>query len=84
MNRRLRKQPIALFNPWNFAAEPGDRMYLPVPESEGAHIYDVYESRGRNKRAAGELSRRIVKRNGIPRLAFLDDTGVWRWCDVRS
>ena len=78
--RRMRKQPSAGYNPWNFDLEAGDRVYDPQPELECCYIYDLVESRGRNKSAAGELTPVLVKKNGYPRRGVLGD-GVWYWDD---
>ena len=76
--RKLRKQPIARLNPWNFDLEPGDRVFELRPDLGSAYIYDLIESTGRNKRAAGELVSRLVKKSGQPRLAELRGD-CWYW-----
>lgn len=79
--RRLRKQPTAVLAAWDHEAEQGDRRYIPKPELEGAWIVDLVLSRGRNKRDAGELTPKVVKKNGRPRIAQLHDAGLWYWVD---
>jgi len=76
--RKLRKQPTAFLNPWNQGFEVGDRAYTFV--AGGYHIYDLVESRGQNKRDAGELTPTCVKKNGYPRRA-IKQGGVWYWED---
>lgn len=77
--RRLRKQPVAAFNPWDFEREIGDRVYSLQACCGDYHILDLVESRGRHKSAAGILSTRLVKKNGRARLAIRDDQGTWYW-----
>lgn len=77
--RKLRKQPTGPLNPWDFGAEPSDRVYEPRPDKDCAFIYDLRESRGRNKAAAGELTPQLVVKDGKPRQAVLDDDGLWYW-----
>jgi len=79
--RRMRKQPVAGYNPWNFDLEEGDRVYQAMPELGGAWIYDLRESTGRNKSAVGELTPHLVKKNGRARVGVLGDDGVWYWRD---
>jgi hypothetical protein len=79
--RRLRKQPTAGLSAWDHEAEPGDRRYIPKPELEGAWIVDLVLSSGRNKRDVGELTPKVVKKNGRPRIAQLHDDGLWYWMD---
>lgn len=79
--RKLRKQPKGQINNWNFDAENGERYFEPRPELEGAYIYDLTESRGMNKRDAGELTPRLVRKHGKPRVALLADDGLWYWND---
>lgn len=77
--RRLHKQPVGQYNPWDDTLESGDRVYKPMTELEGAHMLDLVESNGWHKRTSGELSSVTVKKNGVPRIAVLDDKGIWRW-----
>lgn len=77
--RRLKKQPVTSYNPWDWKREAGERVYHPQPSLEGAYIYDLVESRGRNKRDTGELTPRLVRKNGKPRIAIQDDQGTWYW-----
>lgn len=79
--RRMRKQPVAQLNQWDWDREPGDRVFRPMNKSEYAAIYDLVESNGRHKSAAGELTPRLVKKRGKPRRAAMDDVGVWHWID---
>jgi hypothetical protein len=78
MSSKLRKQPIAMYSPWNHCFEAGVRLYAKV-DNRLAHIYDLRESTGRNKRDRGELTPRIVKKNGEPRIAYQREDGVWFW-----
>ena len=48
---RWRKTRVLYYNSWNFSAEVGDLMVMP----DGT-FYRLVESRGKNKRAAGELT----------------------------
>ena len=74
--RKMKKQPVARYSPWINELEPGDRVYQPKPEIEGAYIYDLKSSRGRDK-----LTPRLVKKDGKPRVAVMDGSGVWFWRD---
>ena len=76
---KLRKQPTAPLNSWDLDAEPGERRFISKPDLEGAYIVDLVEANGRDKRAAGELTPRVVKKSGVPRIAFQDDRGIWYW-----
>lgn len=71
--RKMRKQIVGRFNPWNFDAEVGDRVI-----DFGDNVYDLRESRGRNKAALGELTPVLVKTN--KKAVNID--GVWYWKDV--
>lgn len=51
---------VLRYNPWNFDAEPGDIMV-----SHDGRAWRLYESNGRQKAAAGELSMRELKRKGM-------------------
>lgn len=77
----MRKQPVASYNPWNWKAEVGERVYRYCGSGVTiAFMFDLRESRGRNKAAAGELTPHSVKKNGQLRLAInIDD--IWYWCD---
>lgn len=44
-----------------------------------AEMLDLHESTGRNKRDAGELSFRVVRKDGLPRLAARGAGGWWYW-----
>lgn len=78
--RKLRKQPVAAINCRDFDREPGDRVYESMPELEGAFMHDLRGSTGRNKRDAGELTSRVVKKSGKRRLAvFCGD--AWYWAE---
>ena len=78
--RRLRKQPqCSVYASRDQKA--GDRLFKPQPELEGAHIIDLVKSRGTYKRCSDKLIKRVVRQNGRPRLAFMDDNGVWYWQD---
>lgn len=76
---RIRKQPVASYNPWDWEREAGDRVYAYDPSHQAAYMIDLVESRGRNKRDAGELTPRIVKKNGKVRLAYRAGDGIWYW-----
>jgi len=79
---RLRKTPKGPYNPWNWDYEAGDRVYEPVPLEPGLYyMYDLRESRGRNKRDAGELTPVAVKKNGKQRKASYSEDG-WYWKEV--
>ena len=75
----MRKQPVAQYDPWDFSREPGDRVYEPQTGKDGAWMF--VESNGWGKRMSGELTPRIVKKNGRYRLAVLCDDGYWYWQD---
>lgn len=79
MMRKLRKQPVGPRNDWNFELEAGERVF--ERRGESAVMYDLQESTGWNKRTAGELTPRLVKKNGCPRLAVMGDDGIWFWED---
>ena len=81
--RRLRKQPVGARNDWDFTAEPGDRVYQRARGgADYVYMYDLRESRGRDKAAMGELTPHLVKgRNGLGRHAVLCDDGHWYWND---
>ena len=76
--RRLRKQPVACFNPWDLSREVGDRVFCPQSHLECAYMYDLVESNGR-KSTDGELIPRLVKKNGIPRRAVIGENDIWYW-----
>ena len=77
---RLRKQPqCSVYASRDQKA--GDRLFKPQPELEGAHIIDLVKSRGTFKRCSDKLIKRVVRKHGRPRLAFMDDNGVWYWED---
>lgn len=79
--RKMRKQPVGPLSPWDFGAEPGERVY--ERRGESAVMYDLRESTGWYKRSAGELTPHKVMQKGgdLPRLAVMDDDGVWYWED---
>ncbi len=77
--RKLHKQPVAEFDPWDDNREPGERVYQSRPALDGAYIYDLRESNGWGKRALGELTPCLVNKDGRPRLAVLADDGDWYW-----
>lgn len=79
--RKLRKQPVRCYCERDEQAEPGERLFKPMPELEGAYIIDLVESRGKDKRAAGVLTPQTVRKHARPRIAFMDDSGVWYWQD---
>lgn len=80
MGRKLRKQPTKQFcQRGHFDDEPGDRLFDPQPQLEGAYIIDLVQSNGWAKRALGELTPKTVKKNGIPRIAELGSDGFWYW-----
>ena len=80
---KLRKQPIAERDDRDFSREPGDRVYAwAFGEKDGyAVMFDLKESRGRNKRDAGELVPVAVKNGRYLRQAWRDDEGIWHWFD---
>lgn len=78
--RRMRKQPTGPRNDRDFSAEAGDRVYW--EEGNDTVMFDLRESTGWRKRTAlGELTPHLVKKNGKPRLAKMNDHGVWYWLD---
>jgi hypothetical protein len=77
--RRVRKQPVAAFNQWDFDRNEGDRVYRRIGDSDEAELIDLHESHGRDKAAGGELSFRVVKKDGRVRRAVLCDDGLWYW-----
>lgn len=79
--RKLKRQPVARFNMWDFDREAGDYVFHPLPEQECANIFVYRESTGKNKASSGELTPHMITKNGKPRRAELDDFSVWRWCD---
>jgi len=60
------------YDPWNFDAEVGDIMV----DSMSEKAYRLYESRGRNKRDAGELTPVEIKKPG-KRATLVDGKLVW-------
>lgn len=79
---KMRKQPVGRMSPWQFAAEPGDRVYQWHPRFDYAYIYDLRESRGKDKSASGVLAPVGVKKNGQLRRAMRLRTGrSWFWID---
>lgn len=78
--RKMRKQPMGVRNDWYPDYEPGDRVYRWLEYEKSALMYDLVESRGRNKAAAGELTPILVKKDKGPRLAIVKD-GIWYWAD---
>jgi len=72
--RKLRKQPIRRYNPYDQHLESGNRVFVPDIASGGAYMYDVIER-------TGILTYRVAKKNGFPRLAILSCEGVWYWDD---
>lgn len=82
---RLRKQPVGPYDPWNFSLEDGDRVYQWIDHKKGTAIMlDLYESSGWHKKTAGELSSRVVKKNGKPRRAMRLRDDLWYWIDERN
>lgn len=79
MIRKMIKQPVGPLHDWDFGAEAGDRVY--AQRGDFAVMYDLRESRGRHKRACGELTPCEVKKNGALRQAVIGDDGVWYWKD---
>ncbi len=75
---KMRKQPIGPYSSFDFDLEPGDRTYLDMGRDR-IWIYDLRESTGRHKQAAGELTPHLVRKNGAPRLARRDKQGIWHW-----
>jgi len=74
----MRKQPRCARNDWNHNLEVGDRVYVWMEFQKTAVMYDLTESRGRNKAAIGELTPVRVTKNGQARVATIQD-GVWYW-----
>jgi hypothetical protein len=84
--RKMRKQPVCAYNPWNHDIEVGWRLYQWLDINNGvAMIYDVRESSGRNKSACGILTAHLVKKDGRERVALQrrDEAGqlTWYWQD---
>jgi len=79
--RRLKVQPVARLNAWDFDREAGDYVFEPLPDLDCARIYVLQTSNGFDKAAIGELTPCLIKKNGKTRRAELDEFGVWRWCD---
>lgn len=78
MPRKLRKQPVARYSPWDMAREAGERVSLSVgntPGQEVAWMLDLYYTTD----SAVDLSYRIVKKDGSLRAAYLQDDGFWYW-----
>lgn len=67
----MKKQVIGIYNPWNFDLEHGDR----VIDSQG-NVFDLYESKGSCKVAAGELSYRLVSSK---RKKAVKINNIWYW-----
>jgi hypothetical protein len=69
----MRKQVDGPLDPWDHLAEPGDR----VVDGRG-RVYDLRESRGRDKRDAGDLTPVLAapQRSGA-RAVEVD--GIWYW-----
>lgn len=80
--RKLHKQPVGPFAPRNHGLQAGDRVWQRVSgDDESVRMIDLFESRGRDKAASGELSYRVVVKRGKERRAYMDDRGVWYWCE---
>lgn len=78
----MRKQPVGPLNFRDFTLEAGDRVYSQWNAVNGKAMfvmYDLRESRGRFKSAAGELTPVLVRKNGKPRFAYKKDGGRWVW-----
>jgi len=70
---RMRKQPIKRMNSWDFDAEVGERVI-----GIDGKVYDLCESRGRNKSAAGELTPVLARPHKKGARATKIDEG-WYW-----
>lgn len=79
--RRMRKQPVGPFNERSKSLQSGDRAWHREYGADHVVMIDVYDSHGRDKAASGELSYRVVKKNGRDRSAVLCDDGLWYWCE---
>ena len=57
ISRPFRKQPVSvtIYDPWDFDREVGDIVI------DGCNLFKLAESRGRNKRAAGELTPQLIE-----------------------
>ena len=75
----MRKQPVGPLDAWNFSLQPGDRVWQRDHSEDTVSMFDLRESTGRNKAAAGDLTPHQVKKNRRPRRAFLADDGKWYW-----
>ena len=62
---------ILRYNLWNFEAEPGDIMVAP-----NGRAWRLYERRGSQSAAAGELCMRELKKPGM-RATIQNDELVW-------
>jgi len=79
--RKIRKQPISQLNSWDFSLEPGNYCYFPSFDFPGFYnIWVIKESTGRNKRDAGELTKKCICKKGKPRLATCVNH-IWYWID---
>ncbi len=69
----MRKQPVGFLDPWDDSFEVGDRAV-----DNNNRVFDLLESRGRNKRAQGDLTPVLAspQRNGS---YAVYDEGVWFW-----
>lgn len=70
---KMRKQPKRGRCDHDFSLEPGDRVFRKIGEKE-YEIFDIRESRGRNKRESGELT--YVSHE---RTAYKDERGTFYW-----
>lgn len=50
--RKMRKQPIKIFDAYDWSVEPGERVW----DNLNNKIYDIIESNGVNKSRNGELT----------------------------
>lgn len=75
---RVRKQPTAEHNPWNFDLEVGDRVYIWIEYEKTATMMDLVESRGWGKAAGGVLTPKPVRKDGKLRVVVIRE-GIWYW-----
>jgi hypothetical protein len=80
-SRLMRKQPTGPLDPWAWDCEAGERVFQHQAGLNCYFIYDLRESTGAQKRASGELTPILVKKNRQPRKAEKGSDELWRWTD---
>ena len=78
--RKMHKQPTGPYSPWNFDHEEGDRVFQRLGDTNKAIMFDLFESKGKDKASCGILIERVVMKDGKERVAVCKD-GVWYWVD---